>query len=214
MDPKIDELKQKIAKLEREIEKTKKITEKEKEKKKFIPMKTLHKWSAPSRIFITRDKVWFLKIALIALLSILFFAFLQDFIVILVICIVVLITFLLASIPPHTIDHQLSTRGIFSIDTMYKWADLKNFWVAEKTGHKIIYINTKMRFPSRLVMLINRNDERRVVKILGKYLDYEEYNEKQGKVSISTDGLMINPDRYSDLFYIKNKKKKEKVKKK
>ena len=199
MDPKIAELKKKIDKLEKEIKGARKNTKAVK-KTKFIPLKILYKWQAPTRVFIQRDKPWFLKIAIVALLLILFFAFLQDFVVILVICVVVLISFLLGSIPPRPVEHQILNKGVKSIDTMYKWKELKNFWVAEKSGYKILYITTKFNFPPRIIMLIGRKSELPVVKLLGKHLDYKEYEEKQGFISKLSDGEMINPQNYAHLF--------------
>ncbi|MFC1780482.1 hypothetical protein ACFLY9_02200 [Patescibacteria group bacterium] len=209
MDPKIDDLKKKIADLEKEIGNVKNGKEKEvrKEPEKFIPLKILFKWSAAERVYVQRDKPWFLKIAVIALLLILFFAFLQDFMVILVICIIVLIAFLLGSIPPRKVEHKISNKGIESIDKLYKWDELKDFWIAEKGGSRILYVTSKLRFPSRLVMLIGIKDEETIVKLLGEKIDYREFEEKQGWITKATDGEMVNPVKYSHLFKGKMKKK-------
>lgn len=212
MDKKIAELKEEISKLERELEKDKK-GEKRKEgqetkEERRVPLKILYAWKSPSRVFVPRDKVWFLKIATIALLCILFFAFLQDFVVILVICVIVLIAFLLASVPPDKVDHQITTRGIMSIDKMYEWKELRDFWVAKKLGHKILYIRTKLPFPTRLMMLIKGREEIKIIRHLLKYIDFGEYKEKQGWLSKLSEGEMINPDKYLKLFKRKEKAKK------
>ncbi|MBN2016329.1 hypothetical protein JW766_05885 [Candidatus Dojkabacteria bacterium] len=205
MDPKINELKNRISELEKQIkEQGEKGPEKE-PADSFEPLKILLAWKAPARIFVQRDKPWFLKIAIIALFIILFFAFLQDFFVILVVCITVLVAFLLASIPPQTVEHRLTNKGIYSIDTMYKWDDLKEFCIAEKTNRKVLYVATKLTFPSRLVILIHDKDEENIVRMIGEKLTYKTTEEKQGWVSKVTDGMIIQPEKYAHLF----KQKKE-----
>ncbi len=214
----ISNLKKKIEELEKEIEqkegnkedKKKKLSSKRAEsvKKdgKLVPFKVLLKWKAPVRVFMARDKAWFLKVAIVALLLIIFFAFLQDFIIILVVCVMVLITFLLASIPPEKVTHQITSYGIKSMDKLYKWKELEEFYVAEKLGQKILYVKTKMRFPSRLVLVINRKDELKIVEILINYLDYKEYEEKQSWISKISDGVTINPDKYAEVLERKEEK--------
>lgn len=215
MDDKIEELKKKVAALERELNKDKgKNVENSQrpEREKFVPMKILLAWKAPSRVFVLRDKAWFLKIASLALLFILFFAFLQDFIVILVICIIVLVLFLLASIPPDKVEHEITTKGIKSIGTLYNWKDLRSFFLAEKLGSKIVYIKTKIRFPSQLMMIIKAKDEMKTVKLLMEKLDFEEYKEKQGWLSKISEGEIVIPDKYLKAFKRENREGKNQEK--
>jgi hypothetical protein len=212
VDPKIKELKSKIAQLEKEMAETKSKDGKKKPaaSKQFVPLKVYYKWTSPSRVFIQRDKAWFLKIAIVALLGILFFAFLQDFMVILVICIVVLIAFLLGSVPPRKATHKITNKGIDTINTEYKWDDMKEFWLAEKNGFLLLYINTKLRFPSRLMMIVDKKDEDKVVRLVGQKLEYAEYEKKQGWISKMSDGEMRDPAKYVHLFKSgKNKKQKK-----
>lgn len=209
MDKKIEELKKKIEQLENEIQRSKQGEVKEKKiekKEKFVPMKILYAWKAPSRVFIPRDRVWFLTVGAIALVFILFFAFLLDYVVILVICVIVLIAFLLASVPPEKVEHQITTRGVKSFDTMYKWKDLKSFWIAQKHGLKLLYIDTKLRFPGRLLMLMKSRDEIKIIKHLRKFIDFKEFEEKQGWLSRVSDGEIIDPEKYLKSFKRQRKK--------
>jgi hypothetical protein len=205
MDPKIQELKIKISELEKEIKQSQKGSERLKQIDTYEPEKTIFEWQSLSRVFKQRDKVWFLKVSIIALLFILFFAFLQDFIVIIVICVIVLISFLLGSIPPTTVKHKITNKGIFSINDLYKWKDLKKFYLAEKIGQKILYIETKIPFVSRLVILINNNEEFRIVKLLSEKLDYKEIEGKQGWISKISDGDFVEPKRYLHIVKVNTK---------
>jgi len=203
MDPKIKELRDKINELENEIKMTRKDKPKSEKMEAYVPEQIFISWQSPARVFIQRDKAWFLKVAIVALLFILFFAFLQDFIVILVVCVTVLISFLLGTIPPHTVTHKITNKGIFSIDQLYKWKELKTFQIAEKSGYKILYVFTNIPLSTRLVILIHRKDEKQIVKLLATYLKYHDTDEKQGWISKMTYGEFIQPDQYHDLL-IKN----------
>jgi len=211
---KIDDLKKRIAELEKEIQKSETTKKKDKKTKAFIPERTLISWNSPSRVFIQRDKVWFLKIAIISLLFILFFAFLQDIIVILVICVVVLISFLLGSIPPNTVTHKITNKGIFSIDQLYKWKDLKSFQIANKSGNRLLYVNTKVPFAKKIMIIIHRKDEKQIVKALAKHINYFELDEKQGKLSKIIYGEFIDPKKYHRIIFPDKPKKKSKSSKK
>lgn len=214
MDKKISELQKKIENLEKQIEGTKLREEKadrlrpEGERpRSFEPLKVFYEWSAPQRVFVKRDKEWFLKTSFVALIFILISAMLQEPVIILVICVLVLIAFLLASIPPHMVKHQISNKGIKSIGTMYKEDELKEFWVAEKLGHLVVYVQTTLRIPSRLVLLISSKDEMKVVKELSRLLPYKDFPEKQGKITKLSEGVMVHPKRYLKLFKTNNTKK-------
>lgn len=219
MDDKIKQLKKKISQLEKEIdeakkEKDKKGKKKEKEveaekkevkmvkKKKegFVPTKTLVKWKAFSRVFVKRDKAWFLKVAIVGLLFILIAAFLQDFLVILVISVLVLIVFLLGSVPPDEVKHKITNKGIRSIGKLYKWEDMEEFWVAIKNNQRILYIKTNVRTTPKLVLLIPRRLERKIVKLVGQRLDYKDIGKKQGWLSKISDGEYVPAKKYYDLF--------------
>jgi len=211
MDREIEKLKKRISELENEIAKDKQTGGNEQsqveETEAGQPLMVHYKWQSPVRVFVPRDKVWFLKILLVALLLILLFAFLQELVVIVVIAVLVLITFLLATIPPHDVEHEITNKGIRSIGRMYKYKDLREFWAAEKLGQKLIYVSTKIRIPSRLILLVARSDEAQVIKNLSRYLPYSEYREKQSWAARISDGVMVNPKRYKD--FLRKKKKKQ-----
>jgi len=213
MSSNINGLKRRIAELEKQVQVTKsgeETTKREKKQKSFIPLQVLYSWSAPERVFVQRDKPWFLKISAVALFFILVAAFLQDFFIILVICIFVLVVFLLASIPPQKIEHGITNKGIRSFDVLYKWGDLKEFWITKKFGQKVVNVNTKMKFPARLIMLIHKAEEKTIVKLLGDRLDYIAIEEKKGWLSKISDGEVIDPSMYEGLFKRKKKVTSEK----
>jgi hypothetical protein len=205
-DKKIEDLKKKIEELESQIKQTKrgvKPSTMAKSAKKFTSKKDLFTWKAPARVFVKHDRAWYLKIATIALVFILIFAYLGDFVVIFVVCTIVLIAFLLGSVPPDDVTHKITNKGIETFDKLYKWEELEEFWIADKSKKRLIHVRTNLNFPPRLLMLIDKKSENKVVKILGTHLDYKEFDGKQGWVSKLTDGVTIDPKYYEKLFKAK-----------
>ena len=202
MDKKVAELQKKIAELENEIKQVKGVVEKPVplKEKQIIPSKTLYSWIAPSRVFIQRNRAWFLTVSFFALIFILLFAFLQDMMMIVVVCMMVLILFLLASVKPGEVEHKITNKGIKSIEQMFKWSELKEFWVTEKSGHKLLFVTTNLRFPAKLVMLLAEHEEQKVVSLIGDYLPYKDYPEKEGWLTKLSDGKMIKPEKYVSKF--------------
>lgn len=210
MDKKIDELRKKIDELEKELARNSKEKRETKTlvvRSDFAPLEVLYKWKSPQRIFIKRDKAWFLKVTIIALLLILLAAFLQDFVVIVVIAVFVLLYFLLATIPPSEVEHEITSRGIRSMGTLYTYNHLHEFWVSERLGQKIVFVKTDMPVPSKLMLLVRRSDERTVVEKLGAFLDYRRFEKKQGWLSKATDGTYISGKRYADILPAKEGRK-------
>jgi hypothetical protein len=148
--------------------------QKNEEKKGIRTLKTLLEWSAPSRVFKKRDKEYFTTIASIAVLIAIILLFFKEWLLIMVIVAMVFVTYVMATVPPEQVEHQITTLGIKTGGKNYDWEDLKRFWLSEKHNQKILYIDTKIRFPKRLILLLGETNEAEVKKMLSDYLSYEE----------------------------------------
>jgi hypothetical protein len=103
--------------------------------------------------------------------------------------------FSLLSFPPTRVKHSIETMGIRSMDFLYGWEDLIDFWVAEKEGSIIIYINTRLRFPGRLVFLVETFQEAvTIVNYFAEHLPYKVLNEPQPAMERSFEGKYVVPD--------------------
>lgn len=196
---KIDDLQTKVKELESKLK-----TEEEEITVRKLPKEPYKKlliWSAPSRVFIRRERAWFVKIAAIAILAIIIAALFKDILVIILICVLVLITYLLAIIPPEKVKHEITTRGIKTVGTLYKWSDLKDFWISIKYNKKVLYVTTKMNFPHRLTLLLDQITDKEIIQLLSKYIDYKDFEGKQGWLSTLNDGVNIPIERYRSTFY-------------
>lgn len=202
---KIDELRKKIEQLEKEIakdkEKKNQSLKKSLESTHFIPKEIFYKWKSPIRYFVKRDRPWFVKASVVALTLIIVAAFFQDVMLVLTISVISLLLFLLATVKPDDVTHELSNKGITTMGKFYKWEDLKDFYVCKKYSQKIVFVSTNLKIPGRISFLVNDGtEEKKVVKIIGKFLDYAEIPEKQSWLNRLTEGDIVNPDVYLSLY--------------
>lgn len=191
---KIEQLKKQVDELQKEIDSANETNVSAKTKQ---PKKIFYRWSSPSRPFIKRDRAWFVKVSFVGIVLIFLMAIINDRTLIIAISAVLLVVFLLATVPPNPIEHAIASTGIQSLDTFYRWKDLKEFWVAEKYGSHILYIPTKLRFPGLLTILLDNKSEKKVIGKVSDYLDYKEQDPtKQGWLSKITEGTMISGEEY------------------
>jgi len=146
----------------------------EEKKPEIRTLKTLLIWKAPSRVFKKRGKEYFTTIASIAILIAIILLFFKEWLLIMVIVAMVFVTYVMATVPPETIEHQITTLGIKTGGKNYDWEDLRSFWLGEKHQQKILFVETRIRFPKRLILLLGETNEAEVKKTLSDYLSYEE----------------------------------------
>lgn len=141
-------------------------------------VKELYSWVGPDRIFVARDKKWFINIALIALVMLVITLFLREFLLMGVILALMFVAYILATVPPQKVDHKITTQGIIIHRRSYLWEELADFWFTEKYGHEVLNIDTYLRFPGELVLVIKKEDRQLIRDILVKYLPFREVAQK------------------------------------
>ncbi|MFH0863754.1 MAG: hypothetical protein V1858_01530 [Candidatus Gottesmanbacteria bacterium] len=135
-------------------------------------------WKSPSRPFKKREKEFFRTIGAIVFLLAVILIFIKEFLLIGAIIALAFVAYVLATVPPEEVEHQITTNGIDSTGHFYKWEELINFWFGNKWGLPILYVQTKTRFPGRLVILTSGQDQTKIKEILIKYLTFKEKPEK------------------------------------
>lgn len=162
---------------------------------KTVPTEVLYKWTVPASIFVKRDQKWFVSIAFVILVFILLFAFLQDILPIFVLVALMFIIYLLGTIAPHDVTHEITNKGIYTMDKLFPWKDLKYFWFSKQYDWIKLDVDTKLSFPGRLILLVKENEDKEIFELLRKNLSYYEL-EKQSWLSRLTDGDYINLENY------------------
>ncbi len=148
------------------------------EKEDEFEVKTLHQWTSASHVFIPRGKKWLTYIALITSLIILVILFAQQFLIIAPVLAVAFLAYVLASVPPDGIEHRITTQGLITGKHNYLWEELYDFWFIEKQGHIILNFDTLVRFPGRLMLIIDSKEKDKIKNILVRFLPFREVPEK------------------------------------
>lgn len=137
-------------------------------------IKTLLTWEASSRPFRKKDRSYYTTIAVLAILLVLIAFLAREFLLIGVILSFAFVAYVLAFVPPHNIKFQISTQGITIGEDFYFWHFLDAFWFKEKDGTKVLHIQTRLRFPGQLMLVLGDQDEEKVKKIVARFLPFVE----------------------------------------
>jgi len=144
---------------------------------KPVELKTLLKWQAPMRPFKKKDKEYFTTIAAIVFLLTVILLFLKEWLLIAVIIALMFVTYVLATVEPESVDHELTTRGVVTGGKLYKWEALRRFWFSKKWNDTLLHIDTNLQFPGRLMMLTGNQTEKKLKEVLQKKVQFEQPEE-------------------------------------
>ncbi len=138
-------------------------------------IKTLLSWEAASRPFRKKDRSYYTTLIILAILVVLIvFLWLQDLLLIGAILSFTFVTYVLAFVPPHNITYRISTQGITIGEDFYFWHFLDAFWFTKKEGSTILHIQTRLRFPAQLMLVLGEGEEEKVKKIVARFLPFVE----------------------------------------
>ncbi len=151
------------------------------DKKAFIPktyetgeVRMLLEWEAASRPFRKKDRSYYTTSAVIVILLCLILLLAREFLLIAVLLSLTFVAYVLAFVPPHPIKYRLSTQGITIGEDFYFWHLMDAFWFKVKEGHRMLIIQTRIRFPGQLMLVLNHDDEETVKKIVARFLPFIE----------------------------------------
>lgn len=177
----LEDLKQQLTGLQSKINQI----EGEKVEKEEFEVKTLYQWASASHVFIPRGKRWITNLTLITFLIILVIVFAQQFLIIAPVLAVAFLAYILASVPPDNIEHKITTQGLITGKHNYLWEELYDFWFVEKHGHTILNFDTLVRFPGRLMLVVDNKEKDKIKNILIKFLPFREVPERTWIDSLS-----------------------------
>ena len=138
------------------------------------PLKTLLKWESSERFFKKRSHEFFTTTGSIIFLLIVVMAFIQEWLLIIVVIALAFLAYVLATIEPQKTEHEITNRGIKTGGRRYEWGELGNFWFEGKWNQKAVYIENFASLPKRLMMLLEKVDEKKIEEVLAQYLPKEK----------------------------------------
>jgi len=147
-------------------------------------LKSLLVWRAPSRLFKKRDREFFSTLIAIAFLIGVILFFIKEWFAIVVLVAFAFLSYIYSTVEPEEIDYEITNRGINVHGTSYFWEEMGRFWFDEKMKQQVLYIERPVAFPYRLVILLGKQDPKKITEILTKYLLQEQpektWTEKAG----------------------------------
>lgn len=140
--------------------------------KAALESKTIISWKSPVRVFKARSRKYFIKIALYSLVFILAAIVFGEYALVGVIIALVFVAYVLALAAPETIEHKITNMGIISGGKAFLWEDLDSFWFDSRGDDRLLIIQTNLRFPGRLIVLLTTVSERTLLEMLEKHIHF------------------------------------------
>lgn len=134
--------------------------------------KTVIEWQAPNRPYKKRDRRYFLTVGTIVFLICLILFFAGQFLPIAVVISVAFLSYVLSSVPPVLVNHQLTNFGLRIDNELYTWDELGRFWFTKKFGLTVLNLELD-HFPWRLVVLLGDHTEAEMTALLEVMLVHE-----------------------------------------
>ena len=163
-----------ITALDREIAYQKKLTEILSEEQ--MPVETLYSWVAPERDFEVKDRKWYVTTAAAAMFFIIVAALTKNYLLIVTIIALVVVIFTVNTIPPHDAKHKLTTRGMYSFNTLFVWKNMICFWVTQRAGKYLLHFEYRGKVSDlnsqQMVILIGRGNLEKIATYMVRHVDY------------------------------------------
>ncbi len=141
---------------------------------KVEPLKVLLEWQASSRVFKEKSREAITTIGAILILVGIILIFLKEWFLIAVIIALAFFFYILSTVKPEKITHQISNKGIVTGGKNYPWEQLLRFWFEDQGGQVILYVDGFERFAFRLMLLLDDKKPQDLKKILADYLPEEK----------------------------------------
>ncbi len=145
-----------------------------KKNKKVVQKIKLFEWESPIRVPFAFEKKSFLVIVALCLLFILFLAILGHYLLMFAIIALLFLIYVAGTTEPVNVKHQITARGVETLDHLYEWYMLENFYFTQKKGHHILLLETRLRFPSQLFIIIEKKDLETIFLLLQDQLLYKD----------------------------------------
>jgi len=195
-EEKLKKLKEKAIKSQKS-EKRRKVVEREVEleedssqPKKVIQNIKLFEWEAPDRYEFKFESKSFIIIVAISLVLILFLAILGKYYLMAALISLLFFIYVLGTTKPMMVKHKITARGIDFSNKLYEWLVFDKFYFTKRKSQNFLIIGTKLRFPSTLILLLNKKDRVPIFLLLQEFILYKDIR-KQGRLEKMNFGEYI-----------------------
>ncbi len=162
-----------------------KIKELEKNKK-VVQKINLFEWEAPIRVPFQFEKRNFLLVVALCLLFIFYLAIVEQYLLMFAIIALLFLIYVAGTTKPVNVNHKITARGVETMNVLYEWYQLESFFFTKKKGEELLIIETNLRLPSRLIMLVGEKNRDSIFLLLQDQLLYKDIKKQHflDKISI------------------------------
>lgn len=95
-------------------------------------LEDIYVWEAPDRLWEEKGKSWYVSYSFFFILVIAIGALLGEYIFIVAVIAFAFLWFVQGATPPQIYEHRINSIGIKAFDRLYKWENIKYFWMSKK----------------------------------------------------------------------------------
>jgi len=140
----------------------------------FEKPRVLLEWEAPTRIFESKSRGWFVSLSILSVATIVILALLQQFLLALVIGAFVFMLYAWYKVEPQKIKHAILNSGVRLDSKLYEWRYLRSFCIQKKGAAMVLSLITFLNLPHQLEIILPEDKVDQVEEVLLKYLPYRE----------------------------------------
>ena len=130
-----------------------------------VDERVLLTWRSEERLYKPRGKEFYSTIVVLAFLVSVILFFIEGIMPALVVWAVVFVIWATSKTPPVESEHQLTSWGIRTSGKLYRYSQMPIFWLEEKWNKTVLRV-LLTSFPGQLVLLVNKEDEAKIKKML------------------------------------------------
>ena len=158
--------------------------------KKVIQNIELFEWEAPERYEYSFNDKSFIIVIAVSLVLILFLAILEKYFLMAALISFLFFIYVVFSTKPLIVKHKITAKGVEYGNKLYEWFMLDSFYFSKRKEQNYLIIETKLRFPTSLIMLLDEKDRLPIFLLLQEYVLYKDIR-KQGKLEKMSFGEYI-----------------------
>lgn len=134
----------------------------------------LYAWVAPSRLYKKRNREFYTTVGALVFLISIILLFAKEFLLIGVIFSLGFVSYVLASIKPEQVTHQLTNKGIRTSGKLYFWPTMSRFWWEDKWKQTLLHLLLPGQYPGSVILLLGDGNKKQIEEITSRYLVKEK----------------------------------------
>ncbi len=137
--------------------------------------RTLVEWRALERPFQEKDKeFWTTVLSVLGLVCLILF-FVKEWFLIATLVALAFLYYVLTTVKPEKNKYKITNKGVYiSSSQRIDWELLRRFWLTEKWGHEMVHLDTWLKFPRVISLVVPEENKEKLVETLEKYIPQEE----------------------------------------